>query len=84
MSAPRILLAAGGTGGHMFPAEALAHALQYARDMGKALADKFVGMYVNHWTLAYGERGREAVRLFLDRGVEAGVIPHQVQVEFAD
>ena len=38
--------------------EAVQHALQYARDMGRDLADKFVGMYVNHWTLDYGERGR--------------------------
>ena len=45
--------------------EAVQHALQYARDMGQELADKFVGMYVNHWTLDYGERGREAIRRFL-------------------
>src|SRR5207253_9835275 len=38
-------------------AEAVQHALQYARDMGRELADKFVGMYVNHWTLDYGEKG---------------------------
>ena len=41
-------------------AEAVGHALQYARDMGRDLADRFVGMYVNHWTLDYGERGRES------------------------
>src|SRR5205814_2839521 len=47
-------------------AEAVQHALQFARDMGRDLADKFVGMYVNHWTLDYGERGRESIRRFLD------------------
>ena len=46
-------------------AEAVQHALQYARDMGRDLADKFVGMYVNHWTIDYGEKGREAIRRFL-------------------
>src|SRR5215472_1615179 len=45
--------------------EAVQHALQFARDMGRDLADKFVGMYVNHWTLDYGERGRESIRRFL-------------------
>ena len=45
--------------------EAVQHALQYARDMGRDLADKFVGMYVNHWTLDYGEKGRESIRRFL-------------------
>jgi 1,4-dihydroxy-6-naphthoate synthase len=45
--------------------EAVEHALQFARDMGRDLADKFVGMYVNHWTLDYGERGRESIRRFL-------------------
>jgi 1,4-dihydroxy-6-naphthoate synthase len=41
-------------------------------------------MYVNDWTLDYGPRGREAVKLFLKRGIDAGVIPHPVDVEFAD
>jgi 1,4-dihydroxy-6-naphthoate synthase len=62
---------------------ALAHAMQYARGLDPAKADTFVGMYVNDWTLDYGERGREAVRLFLRRGHEAGVIPHAVDVTFA-
>ena len=52
--------------------EAVAHALQYARDMGRDLADKFVGMYVNHWTLDYGERGRESIRRFLAQGHQIG------------
>jgi len=39
-------------------------------------------MYVNSWTLDYGDRGRAAVRLFLERGAAVGLIPHSVQVEF--
>src|SRR5438309_3171759 len=64
--------------------EALAYALRYARDMDRALADRFVGMYVNQWTLDYGPRGREAVRRLLDEGHRAGVIPAPVAVDFVD
>ena len=64
--------------------EALDYALQYARDMDKALADRFVGMYVNDWTLDYGPRGREAVRRLLDEGYKAGVIPNPVDVQFVE
>ena len=63
-------------------ADAVQHALQYARDMGRELADKFVGMYVNHWTLDYGERGRESIRRFLGRAFERGLIPHRQELEF--
>jgi 1,4-dihydroxy-6-naphthoate synthase len=63
---------------------ALDYALQYARDMDKALADRFVGMYVNDWTLDYGPRGREAVRRLLDEGHRAGVILAPVAVEFVN
>jgi len=62
--------------------EAVEHALQYARDMGRDLADKFVGMYVNHWTLDYGERGRESIRRFLGQAYEKGLIPHRQELEF--
>ena len=62
--------------------EAVQHALQYARDMGRDLADKFVGMYVNHWTLDYGERGREAIRRFLGQAFERGLIAHRQELEF--
>lgn len=62
--------------------EAVAHALQYARDMGRDLADKFVGMYVNHWTLDYGERGRESIRRFLRRAYEQGITPRAPELEF--
>jgi 1,4-dihydroxy-6-naphthoate synthase len=62
--------------------EAVEHALKFARDMGRDLADRFVGMYVNHWTLDYGERGRESIRRFLNRGFERGLIPHRQELCF--
>jgi 1,4-dihydroxy-6-naphthoate synthase len=65
-------------------AEALAYALQYARDMNMDLADRFVGMYVNDWTLDYGPRGRQAVQRLLEEGHRIGVLPHPVTVEFVD
>ncbi len=61
---------------------ALEHASQFNRGIGEARTDRFVGMYVNHWTVDYGDRGREAVRLLLRRGHEAGVIPNPVEVDF--
>jgi 1,4-dihydroxy-6-naphthoate synthase len=64
--------------------EALAYALQYARDMDVSLADRFVGMYVNDWTLDYGPRGREAVQRLLAEGHRAGVIPQPVVAEFVE
>ena len=63
---------------------ALDHAMRYARGLDRTQADTFVGMYVNEWTLDYGERGRRAVQLFLERGVAAGVITRPVTVEFAE
>jgi 1,4-dihydroxy-6-naphthoate synthase len=62
--------------------EAVQHALQFARDMGRDLADKFVGMYVNHWTLDYGDKGRESIRRFLGRAHERGLIPRVPELEF--
>ena len=62
--------------------EAVAHSLQWARDMGRDLADQFVGMYVNHWTLDYGEKGRESIRRFLSRGQAMGVLPAAPPLEF--
>lgn len=62
--------------------EAVQHAMPFARDMGRDLADRFVGMYVNHWTLDYGERGRESIRRFLGRAFEQGLIPHRQELEF--
>ena len=64
--------------------DALTHALQYARDMDRALADQFVGMYVNDWTLDYGERGRAAVTKLLEEGHKAGIIPKLTKVDFVD
>ncbi|MDQ6717967.1 MAG: ABC transporter substrate-binding protein [Gemmatimonadota bacterium] len=63
---------------------ALDHAMQYARGLDRSKADEFVGMYVNDWTLDYGEKGRAAIRLFLKRGIEAGIVPGPVTVEFVD
>lgn len=60
----------------------LTYAMTYARDMETELADRFVGMYVNDYTLDYGEAGRAGVRELLERGYKSGVIPHQVNVEF--
>ncbi len=64
--------------------DALTYALQYARDMDRSLADQFVGMYVNDWTLDYGARGRAAVQRLLEEGHRAGIIPAPVAVDFVD
>ncbi len=64
--------------------EALSYALEYARDMDRGLADRFVGMYVNEWTLDYGPRGRAAVKRLLDEAHCAGIIPRPVEVEFVE
>jgi len=65
-------------------ADALAHAMQYGRDLDVPLADRFVGMYVNEWTLDYGERGREAVRRLFALGQERGILPVAVQPDFVE
>lgn len=62
--------------------EALAYALQFARGLDAGTADRFVGMYVNDWTLDYGKRGRKAVQTLLDRGHEKGLLPRPVIAEF--
>ena len=64
--------------------DALTYALKYAHDMDRGLADRFVGMYVNDWTLDYGERGRAAVQRLLEEAHKAGVISQPVKVEFVD
>ncbi len=64
--------------------EALAHAMQYARDLDTPSANRFVGMYVNERTLDYGEDGKTAIRRLLDMGHERGVIPQAVHVDFAE
>jgi len=62
--------------------QALAYAMQFARELDSQLADKFVGMYVNQRTLDYGPDGREAVRRLLDMGHKAGIIPHAAKLDF--
>jgi 1,4-dihydroxy-6-naphthoate synthase len=62
--------------------QAVQYALQYARDMGTDLADEFIGMYVNDWTLDYGAVGRRAVTALLSRGAEAGVVPPVGEIDF--
>lgn len=64
--------------------QAMDYAMGFARGLDRRTADDFVGMYVNQRTLDYGPDGRQAVRLFLERGVEAGLLPGPVTVEFAD
>jgi 1,4-dihydroxy-6-naphthoate synthase len=61
---------------------ALNYAMQFARDMEQEVADQFVGMYVNKWTLGYGEKGRRAVREFLKRGAQAGLVPEAGKIDF--
>jgi 1,4-dihydroxy-6-naphthoate synthase len=63
-------------------AEAVDYALQFGRDLDRKLADKFVGMYVNHWTLDYGDRGRKAINALLTRGAEAGLVPATGPIQF--
>jgi len=62
--------------------EALEYALHFARGLEPATAEHFVSMYVNEWTLDYGQKGRQAVQTLLDRGFQAGIIPQSVQAEF--
>jgi 1,4-dihydroxy-6-naphthoate synthase len=64
--------------------EALAYAMQFARDLDPALANQFVGMYVNERTLNYGEDGREAIRKLLEMGFDRGIIPMRAEVAFVD
>lgn len=61
---------------------AVQHAMQYARDLNSSLADRFVGMYVNQWTLDYGDAGRAAVRELLRRGHVAGLVPDPGRIDF--
>jgi 1,4-dihydroxy-6-naphthoate synthase len=65
-------------------AAGVAHAMPLARGMDTTLADEFIGMYVNDYTLDYGDKGRQAIRLFLGRAAEAGLIPAPVELEFVE
>jgi 1,4-dihydroxy-6-naphthoate synthase len=62
--------------------EAVEYALQFGRDLNRELADQFVGMYVNHWTLDYGPRGREAISRLLKEGAQAGLVPDAGQIDY--
>jgi 1,4-dihydroxy-6-naphthoate synthase len=62
--------------------EALSYAMQFARDLDPALANQFVGMYVNERTLNYGEDGRDAIRKLLEMGFDRGIIPMKADVAF--
>ena len=62
--------------------DALKYAMQFARDMDPEVADKFVAMYVNKWTVGYGDRGKLAVKELIIRGTEAGLLPGPPVVEF--
>jgi 5,8-dihydroxy-2-naphthoate synthase len=65
-------------------AEALEYAMSFARGMDPAVADRFVGMWVNEMTIDCGDRGRQAVQALLDRGHREGIIPRRVAVDFVD
>ena len=62
--------------------EAVEYSLAFGRDLDRKLADQFVAMYVNHWTLDYGQRGRDAISLLLKRGAEAGLVPDAGPIEY--
>jgi 1,4-dihydroxy-6-naphthoate synthase len=62
--------------------EAVEYSLQFGRDLNRDLADKFVGMYVNHWTIDYGQRGRDAITRLLGEGAKAGLVPAIPEIEF--
>ena len=63
-------------------APAVEYALKFGRDLDRGLADRFVGMYVNEWTLDYGPRGREAIKTLLKRGADAGLVPAIGEIEY--
>jgi 1,4-dihydroxy-6-naphthoate synthase len=62
--------------------EAVEYSLQYGRDLNHKLADQFVGMYVNHWTLDYGPRGRAAITQLLKEGADAGLVPDAGEIQY--
>ncbi len=64
--------------------EGVLHAMQFARDMDVETADRFVGMYVNHWTLDLGEKGRKTIEIFLQRAADAGLAPDALPLTFVE
>jgi len=65
-------------------AEAVRYAQRFGRGLDDARADRFIGMYVNEWTIDYGARGREAVRRLLREGATAGIVPDVGEVDFVE
>lgn len=65
---------------HVGPGEQIA--LKFGRDLDSQLADRFVGMYVNHWTLDYGETGRTAITRLLAEGASRGLVPAVGEIEY--
>lgn len=63
---------------------AVEYALKFGRGLDRELADRFVGMYVNDWTLDYGPRGREAIRRLLHAGVAAELVPDPGSIDFVE
>ncbi len=63
---------------------AVEYALQFGRDLNHELADEFVGMYVNHWTIDYGVRGKDAITRLLAEGADAGIVPRTPNIEFIE
>src|SRR5439155_15184054 len=63
---------------------AVEYALKFGRDLDRDLADRFIGMYVNHWTLDYGEKGREAITRLLREGADAGIVPAIERIEYVN
>jgi 1,4-dihydroxy-6-naphthoate synthase len=64
--------------------ESLDYAMKWGRNLDRNRTDRFVGMYVNDWTLDFGPRGRASVQLFLEEAFDAGLIPNRIQPEFVD
>jgi 1,4-dihydroxy-6-naphthoate synthase len=64
--------------------ETLLYATQFSRGLDPVTTDRFITMYVNDWTLDYGDRGRRAVQQLLDRGFESGVLPERIQAQFVE
>lgn len=64
--------------------EALQYALSFGRGIGQDVANRFVGMYVNEWTVDMGEAGKQAIRLFLQQGADAGIVPPVGEVDFIE
>lgn len=62
--------------------EAVEYALQFGRDLNRDLADRFVGMYVNHWTLDYGDKGKQAIDRLLAEGAKAGLVPAIGKIDY--